>query len=57
MASFAHTLGREVFVGCEKPQKPFIKLNVDGAARGNPGLAGVAAASRDQDGRWSKGAV
>ena len=37
------------------PQPPFIKLNTDGSALGNPGLAGAGGVLRDHWGKWVSG--
>ena len=37
------------------PQPPFLKLNTDGSALGNPGLAGAGGVLRDHWGRWISG--
>ena len=45
----------EIFMRWEPPLENWIKLNVDGASKGNPGLAGGGGALRTHKGDWIKG--
>ncbi|CAA0811177.1 Polynucleotidyl transferase- ribonuclease H-like superfamily protein [Striga hermonthica] len=38
-----------------KPEEGFVKLNTDGAAKVNPGVAGAGGLIRDEEGRWRTG--
>ncbi|GLT62320.1 hypothetical protein SLA2020_349680 [Shorea laevis] len=44
-----------IHVGWAAPSSGFIKLNTDGSALGNPGLAGAGGVFRDELGRWILG--
>ena len=37
------------------PPHPYLKLNTDGSALDNPGLAGAGGVLRDHQGRWISG--
>ena len=43
------------FIGWTPPPFGFFKLNTDGSALGNPGIASVGDLIRDSDGRWIRG--
>ena len=43
------------FIRWQFPPDPFIKLNTDGSAIGNPGLAGVGGFLRNTSGEWISG--
>lgn len=42
-------------IGWIPPTGGWLKLNTDGASRGNPGLATSGGVLRDEDGRWCGG--
>ncbi|CAL1391272.1 unnamed protein product [Linum trigynum] len=39
------------------PSRGWVKLNLDGASNGNPGLAGAGGVLRDEAGQWISGFV
>ena len=43
------------YIGWKYPAKGWIKLNVDGCSKGNPGLAGAGGVMRDHMGTWIGG--
>lgn len=47
----------EVLIGWKYPEYPKIEINIDGAAKGNPGLASAGSVPRDAKGKWLVGAI
>jgi len=45
----------ERLIAWEPPPADWVKLNTDGASRGNPGLAAAGGVLRDREGRWIQG--
>lgn len=48
---------KEIFVGWTPPPPGFIKVNVDGASKGNLGIAGCGCVLRNHEGHWIVGAA
>lgn len=42
-------------IAWKKPEGSWLKLNTDGASRGNPGVATAGGVLRDEEGRWCGG--
>ncbi|GLT78653.1 hypothetical protein SLA2020_501810 [Shorea laevis] len=49
------TLRYEQLVGWEKPPPGYVKINVDGSARGTPGASAAGGVCRDSNGDWCFG--
>lgn len=47
--------GKRCLIAWEKPPDSWVKINVDGAAQGNPGNAGMGGLIRDASGCWLEG--
>lgn len=47
----------ERMIGWVAPSTGWMRLNTDGASRGNPGMATVGGGLRDSDGRWCRSFV
>uniref|UniRef100_A0A2N9EFE1 Reverse transcriptase domain-containing protein n=1 Tax=Fagus sylvatica TaxID=28930 RepID=A0A2N9EFE1_FAGSY len=45
----------KILIGWKPPPSGFLKLNTDGSALGNPGLASVGGLIRDSNGNWVRG--
>lgn len=50
-----HRLKQEVLIAWEKHKNGYVKLNVDGSAKGQPGLAASGGVIRDEYGNWIAG--
>lgn len=48
---------QEIRVAWKCPHVSMVRLNVDKASRGNPGLAGCGCGIRDHEGHWLTGAA
>lgn len=45
-------LKHEMFISWQRPVAPFVKINVDGSARGNSGLSVAVGLIRDAEAKW-----
>lgn len=45
-------LRHETLISWKRPTTPFVKVNVDGSARGNPGLSAAGGLIRDATAGW-----
>lgn len=49
------SLKYEKLISWDKPKSSFVKLNVDGSAKGQPGVAVAGGINRDENGVWLAG--
>lgn len=49
--------GNRYFISGKQPRSPYVRINMDGSAKGQAGLAAAGGVSRDANGNWMVGFI